>query len=220
MSGTVARKRARSGSDARDGILASAMALIEERGTSALSVTEVMRHAGITRTTFYRHFPDLYAVIAEILSAISREILSESGAWMTDPDAVGGPEIVYQGLLTNGRAYARHGPLLRALADAAAGNERIWSIYRHEVLQSMMDSTARAIERDQAAGVVRPSLDAVATARALTLMDERMSYDLLGRPEDGSPEEYARILTPIWTAALYGPPPGPASEDEARRRRS
>ena len=193
--------------------------LIEERGAASLSVTAVMRHARITRTSFYRQFPDVYAVIAQILSAISREILAGSGAWMTDPDAVGSPGIIHQNLLTNGRAYARHGRLLRALADAAAGNERIWSIYRHEVLQSMMDTTAKAIERDQAAGVVRSSLDAVATARALTLMDERMSYDMLGRPEDGSPEEYADILTPIWTATLYGAPPDPGDGGMADRGR-
>ena len=213
----MSTSRRTTSAEARARILASAAKLIEERGAASLSVTEVMRHARITRSTFYRQFTDLYAVIAETLTLISREILSESGAWMTDPDAVGHPGVIHQNLLTNARAYARHGPLLRALADTAAGNERIWSIYRHEVLQSVMDATARAIARDQAAGVVRPSLDAVASARALTLMDERMSYDLLGRPGDGSPEEYARILTPIWTATLFGVPPGPAKEDETHR---
>ena len=44
-----------------------------------------------------------------------------------------------------------------------------------------------------------------ATALALTVMEERLSYHLLGRNQ-GKPEEYARIVVPIWNAVLFGTP--------------
>jgi hypothetical protein len=66
-----------------------------------------------------------------------------------------------------------------------------------------VDATAAAIRRDQEAGAVRPELDAEATAFALTLMGERVVLELLGR-RGGTPEEFARMIGPIWEATLFG----------------
>lgn len=42
----------------REKILLSALTLFSERGISQTSVNEVAYHAGVTRVTVYRHFPD------------------------------------------------------------------------------------------------------------------------------------------------------------------
>jgi hypothetical protein len=47
------------------------------------------------------------------------------------------------------------------------------------------------------------SLDPDSTALALTLMGERLALEVLGR-RDGSPEEYAAVLAPIWESVLFG----------------
>lgn len=39
------------------------------------------------------------------------------------------------------------------------------------------------------------------------MMGERASYDFLGRQRRGEPEDYARMLAPIWVAALFGTVP-------------
>ena len=49
------------------------------------------------------------------------------------------------------------------------------------------------------------TLDADATALALSLMNEQLLLEMVCRNE-ASPEEYARVAGPIWEAALFGRP--------------
>jgi hypothetical protein len=63
--------------------------------------------------------------------------------------------------------------------------------------------TTAHIRLEQAAGRIRDSLDAGATADSLTWMTERCCYIHLGRGE-GTPEAVTEALGAVWVAALYG----------------
>lgn len=184
--------------------MASVAALIEEQGLADLSVSEVMVRADVSRTAFYRHFPDVYAVVAAILGRISQELQGRSGSWITASGAIGSPAVIESNLLSFARAYAEHGRLLAALSDATGVDDRVREIWREGLVQAFIDASAAAIARDQAAGALRADLDPEATAYALTMMGERLAYDLLRRHRRGGPEDYARILAPIWAATLFG----------------
>ena len=192
------------GAETRARIIASVAALIEEQGVVGISASDVMRRARISRTAFYRHFPDVYAVVAEILEGITLELQEQSGGWITIPGSVGSPAVIYPNLLGYARAYVKHGRLMAALQDAASVDNRVYSIWWDDLIGPYVDATAAAIRRDQAAGVIRADLDPEATASALILMGERVSYHLLGRHRRGEPEDFARILSPIWAASLFG----------------
>jgi len=81
-----------------------------------------------------RHFPDLYAVIAEIAEEVRAELVASSSAWGADPDSVGDSSVIYPSVLSYATAYAEHGRLLAALSDAAAVDDRVhgiwWSVLR------------------------------------------------------------------------------------------
>jgi len=66
--------------------------------------------------------------------------------------------------------------------------------------------TETAITRDQNAGVIDRALNAHGAAQALTWMGEQTSRRLMGRRHAGTPEDYADLLTPIWTRTLFGFP--------------
>lgn len=193
----------RSAAETRTRIIDAAVDLIEESGVAGLSVAEVTRQAGVSRTAFYRQFPDLHALVAEILESIGHELLASSGAWLNDPASVGRPDVIHGNLLGYAMAYARHGRLLGALTDAAGVDEQVYRIWRG-LLQQFIDAQAAAIARDQANGAVRADLDPYATAYALGIAGERLSADLMGRHPRGGAEDFARIMTPIWTAVLFG----------------
>lgn len=192
------------GRNARARIIAATVELIEELGVAGASVTRVMEMAGVSRTAFYRHFSDLYEVMALVLQQVGAEILEQSGAWLNDPNSIGSPDVVYPNLLHYAEAYAPHGRLLAALSDAAAADPRVRLLWRDGVVQAYMDATTAAIERDQAVGAIRADLDARAASYALTMMGERASYDLLGRHPRGEPADYARMLAPVWIGTLFG----------------
>ena len=75
--------------------------------------------------------------------------------------------------------FAEHGPVLRALADAASDDPRVEAAYV-AILDRFVDATARHIEEEIAAGRVLP-LDPVPTATALTWMMERYLQQAIGR---------------------------------------
>jgi AcrR family transcriptional regulator len=198
-----------SGAETRARIIAATAAILEADGIRRLTVTRVMARAGVSRTAFYRHFTDPYEVLGVLLERIGGELLATSGEWITRPDSIGSPEVVRANLVSYARAYASHGRLLASIADAAAVDDRVHALWWDGIVQTFIDRTAQAIERDQAAGAVRGDLDARAAAYSLTLLGERASYHLMGRRPLGSPEEYAERLAPVWVGTLFGEVPQP-----------
>lgn len=187
----------------RERILAAGRALLVERGAEGLSVSAIMERAQISRTVFYRRFPDVGEVVAELLRDVCAELAVRSGAWFVDPAAVGSRVVVVPNSIGFATALRPHAALLCAISDAASSDTRLRALWWSELLQPRVDATAAAIRRDQRAGVVRSDLDADATAFALTLMGERVALELLGR-RGGTPAEFAHMIGPIWEATLFG----------------
>ena len=100
-----------------------------------------------------------------------------SQRWYTG--AGDGPAQAREAMEGFAEVYAEHGPVLRALADAAADDPEVERVYGG-LVQSFVDVTARHIEAEMEAGRVLP-LDAQETARALSVwMMERFLNRTLG----------------------------------------
>jgi TetR/AcrR family transcriptional regulator, ethionamide resistance regulator len=107
--------------------------------------------------------------------------------------------------------YAAHGPLLRAIAEAASHDADVEGVYRN-LVQGFVDATAARIRRDAAAG--RTTLahpDSVAAA--LVWMTERHLAATFGRvgATDADRTTALETLFTIWMRTLYGPDPRPPS---------
>src|SRR6266536_5855376 len=69
--------------------------LIEEKGFDAVTVGDIAERAMVNRTTFYRHYPDKYALVTGIFEEAVNQVISELGQehlkalnWMAGaPDA-------------------------------------------------------------------------------------------------------------------------------------
>ena len=193
----------RAGTETRELIIAAVASLITERGPEAISIVNVMRRAGVSRTAFYRQFDSIDDVYADLLVRVGSEIHAEAGSWIANPGTVGNPDVAYSLSVEYARAFTKHGKLLTALHDVCGSGARLRELWRDRFIQQFIDTTTAAIARDQAAGVVSPDLDPAATALALTLMGEAASLELLGR-QHIEPEEYANIIAPIWISVLFG----------------
>jgi TetR/AcrR family transcriptional regulator, ethionamide resistance regulator len=200
----VATRRAeirQSREQSRDRIVAAAEKLVRDRPFAELTVDDVMREAGFGRTIFYRHFDDL----GELLMRAGREAIDElltaqvefSRARMGD-----GPEVVRSAIEPAVGAYERHGPLLRAISEAAGVDERIATgqeamreRFRELVEQALRESPNRTID---------PSADLAEVARALNLMNEKYLLDTYGREARVPRETAIQTLSAIWLALVGG----------------
>ncbi len=102
--------------------------------------------------------------------------------------------------------FARNGPLVRAITEAATTDEQIERAYRG-ALEAFIEITTETLDRLVQAGQLQLS-DTGALARALNLMNEAYLVDEFGHGE-GDPEVALATLRTVWLGAI-GPLTGGA----------
>jgi TetR/AcrR family transcriptional regulator, ethionamide resistance regulator len=194
------RTRARlSRRESRQRIVTAATELVRERSYAELSVDAVMREAGLGRTIFYRHFDDL----ADLLIGTSREAVQDLyNAQLSFVEARPGDpgQAVRQAFEAAVAVYQRHGPLLRCISEAAAGDEEIAAGYRE--MRRRFDELAEQALRELAYSGRVPPPNLGETARALNLMNEIYLTDTFGREPRVTPEVAVQTLSEIWDAVI------------------
>lgn len=181
-------------------ILEAAEELLRQAPFREVTVEQVMLRTGLKRPAFYAHFRDRYDLMLRIVAHIGGELLTKAERWLKGDDP---RRDIRAGLEGTVSVYLTHGPVLRALADAAPTDDRVESAYR-TLVQTFIDATGERIRAEQAAGRTDPALDAEETARALIWLCERYLSEAFGRPPQEDVEKVVSVLEQIWLATLYG----------------
>lgn len=183
-------------------ILDATEALLGDRPFRDLSIEDVMARAGLTRTAFYRYFPDLEAVLLRHLLHARGELGQAADLWLSidvDPR---------EGLLPAATALAevfyQHGRLLLALADASAGSPDIEQAW-HSAIQSFVAPVQARIEGLRQQGLCQIA-DPAQTAIALVWMNERYLLETYGRDQGLPIPTAAHTLATIWRRTLFTDP--------------
>jgi AcrR family transcriptional regulator len=186
--------------ESRERIVAAATELIRRTSYGALTVDDVMREAGIGRTIFYRHFDDL----ADLLRRAGREAfegLFEAERSFRTAHIEGQPDVVRAAIEPAVAVYCQHGPLLRAIAEAAAGGDELIAAGQQAMIERF-DELVADVLRSSSRMAGRSDEDIAETARALNLMNVNYLMDVFGREPRVSTEAAARALTGIWAALI------------------
>jgi TetR/AcrR family transcriptional regulator, ethionamide resistance regulator len=195
-----ARRRRRSPEVAEAEIITAAESLLRERPFRELTVDEVMRRTDLSRPSFYVYFRDRHHLVLRVVEHLGSELFTMSDRWLRGTGE--GPEVAREALDGIVAVFAEHGPVMRALADAAADDSDVEQAYT-DLVQTFVDATARHIDEEIAAGRIL-QLDAYETAKALVWMMERYLNLSLGREPLTPHEAVADTLATIWTRVLYG----------------
>src|SRR4249920_114691 len=98
-------------------IIAAAEALLRERPFRELTVDEVMRCTELSRPSFYVYFRDRHHLVLRVVEHLGGELFTMFERWI---GGTGEPLILAHDALEGIVAvFAEHGPVMRALADAA-----------------------------------------------------------------------------------------------------
>jgi AcrR family transcriptional regulator len=200
MPTAVTRTRRRQRPDeTRRQILDAAQALLRETSFRELGVDALMARTGHTRTVFYRHFDDIPSLMLVLIQEVGGELVTVAGQWSQTLQV--GPEEARARLAGFVDFYVRHGPLVRAVAEASHHDATVQAAYAGMV-DGFIDLTTQAIEARVAAGKLAP-LDAPQIARALVWMLNSYLVDTLGREGATDPARVLETVATIWTRTLF-----------------
>src|SRR4051795_12119156 len=138
------RRRRRSPAEAEREILESAERFLRERPLRELTIDEVMAGTGLSRPAFYVYFRDRHDLVLRLLGLIAGQLFEMADIWLKGGDLRASVEGVVQ-------VYADHGPVLRAISDAAVDDPDVEDAY-HSLVQRFIDATAEHIRIEQKDG--------------------------------------------------------------------
>ena len=198
-----ARRRRRPG-EAENEILGAAEAFLSERPFAELTVDEVMARTGLSRPAFYVSFRDRHALATRILERVGAELFEIDRGWL---EGRGGDSrrLARETLAAGAAFFGRRGPLLRAIADAAASDPDVERLYRFGLLEQFAAAVSVRIVQGVTEGEMLPVPDPDAVGLALVLMTERYLLDTVARGPQVDPAPVVSALTEIWVRTLYGP---------------
>ncbi len=175
--------------------MAAADRVLRDSPYRELSVETVMAQTGLTRTAFYRHFDDITDLVLRLFADVGRELYKVGERWVRSAGS-GYPTPALEGLAGIVDFFVEHGPLVRAIAEAAATDEQIERAYRASI-ETFIDMTTQALDHLVETGQLRVS-HTDALARALTLMNEAFLLEEFGHAPGGDPQVALETLQTIW----------------------
>lgn len=194
----------RSPEAARAAILEAAREEMEATGSGAVTVSAIMRRAGMRQSNFYHYYPSLDAVTLELLSEIEATIHDAVGPWLEGRlEQADFRAATVEHLSRMLIAGQRHRRVVSAVMRAATSNDRIYDRWRTRIVDYFIERTQRFIEREVAAGRSRVT-DPGQTAKALNLMNYGVWLDSLGRDDPDEPEVLGETISAIWNDVIYG----------------
>ncbi|MFC9356232.1 TetR/AcrR family transcriptional regulator [Rhodococcus sp. NPDC057014] len=183
----------------RSRLTGAALEVFETKGYSATTIDDIVSAAGVSRATFYLHFPNKLALTREMLDDLHSYALHRYSR--LDEVLTSGEEDLRQSLrdwLREWQQYWRkNAALLDALTAAALSDASIedW-IFTSSF--TLIDSLHRYFDQ-----IPEAEASAVRTRAVLLEASTRTVFSLSSRGKVGtSPDEVLDYLCDVWTAAL------------------
>jgi AcrR family transcriptional regulator len=166
--------------DARERLVAAALHLFSEQGYDDTTVAEIAARAGLTKSTFFRYFPDKREVLAagqETLSRLFAEGIASAPADATPLTAVGAG--LQRAAATMGPFNRELGPRLEAVIATSAELQERHALKQVGLAAAMADAL-RARGVADAAASLAAEMGALAFKQAYTAWVESDDQQDLG----------------------------------------
>lgn len=154
--------------DPRDGYLDAARECILDVGWRRSTLTEVARRSGVSRMTIYRAWPDMPALLGDLMTREWGSLLADQVNLTADPAPDPTPELIADTMVATVAAL-RDNELFTRIVELDPEVILPYLLARRGRSQQMiLDLLEAAVAGGQSAGVVRTG-DPLAIARALLL---------------------------------------------------
>jgi len=202
---TRGRRAARlSGDDRERAILETAERLLEERSLRDVSIEDLARGAGLSRSTFYFYFPSKEAVLLSLLDRVAAEADEARRAALAHVDPGSPADVCRASIAAFHETFRARRAIALAAAEARATTPEVGELWS-AVMQGWVATTSRIIAAERTAGAAPEGIPAGDLAIALNLMNERVLHATYA--DDAPAIDEARVvdaLVAVWLAAIYG----------------
>jgi TetR/AcrR family transcriptional regulator, ethionamide resistance regulator len=164
-----------------------------------LTIEQIAREAGQSRTSFYFLFRDKSALLEAAAADLADFVAGAGERWLAD--ARGGRRELREALLVLARGFVEHAPLLRAVVEASAYDAAVGDFWSG-LIERYVDATSRRLRDSGTAKGERAEI----LAAALVWMTERTLYQLVVGDDRRDPERVVAVLADIWWQALSPAP--------------
>lgn len=185
----------------RSTLISAAYDVLCRQGYQRTSVSDIAEAAGVSLGTFYQYFKDRPDVMVSLVGETIADALSSSrGSWRVERGRAG----VVQGLTDFVSFYARTAAFQAVWEEVTHIDERMAEL-RRELSRVYVQATVTELVRAQERGLVRPGLDPMGAAAALSAMVDRHCYlTYVFDPPEPLPSEVetAELLADLWVEAV------------------
>ncbi|MEQ8746226.1 TetR/AcrR family transcriptional regulator [Pyruvatibacter sp.] len=188
---------------ARDEIIDATEKALADVEFGALTVDAVMRHTGMTRSSFYHYFKSVDELALGFLDRLEQAIREPVDAWLNGRGSDDYQADTHTHLTAMFISMEPHRTAMLALVRASNNNAQVYDAWRARVIDDFITLTARFIRQQVMLGRSQVA-DPDRTARALILMNNALSNDNLLREKPDDPAAIGKTSADIWNAAIYG----------------
>jgi AcrR family transcriptional regulator len=199
-------RRAREGNaDTRTQIFAATEELLERVPLHDLSVAQIIRHAEISRATFYAYFSSKFDVVVGLLANVLDDVYDVARPFIERTDDEPPDVALHRALKETTRLWRTHRFALRAATEHWHSVSQLRVLWLG-VVARFTDGIAGEIDRQRAAGIAPHGTDSRELTAALLWATERSLY--VAGLDAGSPlsseEGSVPALYALWRGAIYG----------------
>lgn len=195
----------------RDAILeAIKTLLLEGRTFGEISVAEITKTAGTSRSTFYLHFEDKADVIKDLIEDLIGELIEVTDV-ANDDLASANKDTLRMALVGLAQVYRKHVAFFSAISEVAGSNPEINERYRTMIEQAAFVRRRRVVAEQKVGKVASDLPDYVSLAltwmveRTISQNITRKTHKIVARDKEAM--KVIDALTHITWATLYGDQP-------------
>jgi AcrR family transcriptional regulator len=179
----------------RAAILDAARRVFEDKGFLDARVTDIATEAKVAQGTFYTYFDSKDAIFQAVATRVVGDMLVELGANRPHADAT--YERTYGAMKRFVDSYKRNARIVGLMEQVGTFTPEMKRI-RLQLREAHVDRMARAIEREQEAGLADDTLDPQLTAELVGSMVDHICHVWLNLGKEFDEQELLDALTVVW----------------------
>jgi AcrR family transcriptional regulator len=198
----LSKPAVKSTSAVEESVLSATEKLLEEMSFADLTVADILRAAGVSRTTFYRYFTSKEMVISTFLQAHYSDFVHLMQPWFGrgDREPV---DVLREAMLGSAQTWARHRPIMRACSESWHTGQDVGQWYA-TLLAGFARDVGVQITRERETGCAPAGIDSDKLALGLVWGTERMYYlSSFGLFGPGLEYDVVEPVVAVWLGAIY-----------------